>query len=633
MNISSESLQMTSNRSHSWRQYEKMYRDESLTDVVINCIDGQIKAHKLVLSAWSQYFEDIFVNNNQLCQISYIFMKDIPFNDLKILIELMYCGFASLTKHQLVSIERTAKALGIKDLNQLLIQSNDKKNYTNDRNCYESRDYNQRKRKRKIDYERDNKLSSHPNQDIQEVISFGNSFNNNNQNNNSFNSNNFFEQSILKQISNAINETKSTDNQMNVFEKMNRELEEKSETQTQRSMNSILEKRTQSVGKSSSHDNNNNEKTFSKTDGRDFYCNKTLDLIRNSLNKNSTQTENSTSRDLENTVVRCLRSSIQQSPRFEQLPYQERQHHFKLQQMRYQSLNETQSNSDDERISSDSDQTSDSEKLLIQLNPSDVLCDSEESDCDLGTKETKEDPKAMIGSRVEPIKRQTTTANISNTPTKGDELHLHLSPPALTRRGLSETETNSTPESLLVYNLAANPMPVRPTPTSKSSAIMYISDPKVGQIIVSNVKESEKEIVPKWSSSGRKHTNIAPKLSPQSTAVKVTRNSISSSNSITLLNSDTSHQKKTIAAPQTQRTATKSTSNRKKRNNYQCNECTKAYSSQQTLTDHYKIVHQNSTENYACKVCGKAVKWKDSLRSHFKTNHPDIDSTDMIEIL
>jgi hypothetical protein len=264
------------------------------------------------------------------------------------------------------------------------------------------------------------------------------------------------------------------------------------------------------------------------------------------------------------------------------------------------------------------------------------LCDSEESDCDLGTKETK-DPKAMTASQVEPIKRQTTTtANISNTATK-DELHLHLSPPALTRRGLNnssicETETNSTAESLLVYNLAANPLPVRTTPTSKSSAIMYISDPKVGQIIVSNVKESEKEIVSKWSSSARKHTNIAPKLSPQSTAVKVTRNS--SSNSITLLsNSDTSHQKKTIATPQTQRTATKSVSNRKKRNNYQCNECTKAYSSQQTLTDHYKIVHQNSTENYACKVCGKAVKWKDSLRSHFKTNHPDIDSTDMIEVL
>jgi hypothetical protein len=534
-------------------------------------------------------------------------MKDIPYNDLKILIELMYCGFASLTKHQLDSIERTARALSINDLNQLLIQSNHKKSDTNDRNCNESHDYNQRKRKRKTD----NQLLSDTNQ---ELISSGNPFNNHNSNNNSFNSTKsiFSEQSILKQISNAIKETKSTDNQMN------RESEEKYETQTHR-QNSI-----QSVGKSSSHDNNNNEKT---SDGRDFNYNKKLDLIRNSLNKDSnltTQTENNTSRDA---VVRCLRSSIQQSPRFEQLPYEERQHHFKLQQMRYQSL------SDDEIMSSDSDQTSVSEKLLIQLNPSDVLCDSEESDCDSGNKETK-DPKAMTTSQVEPIKRQTTTA----IPTKGDELHLHLSPPTLTRRGLmnksSISETNSTAESLLVYNLAANPTPVRSTIvrstiTSKSSPIMYISDPKVGQIIVSNVKESEKEIVSNWSNSGRKHTNIAP---------KVTRNSISSSNSITLL---TSNEKKTIATPQTQRTATpqtqrtatKSGSNKKKRNNYQCNECTKAYSSQQTLTDHYKIVHQNSTENYACKVCGKAVKWKDSLRSHFKTNHPHIDSTDMIQVL
>lgn len=43
--------------------FKKLYEDETLTDVTVYCKDGPLRAHKLVLSICSPYFNRIYQMN------------------------------------------------------------------------------------------------------------------------------------------------------------------------------------------------------------------------------------------------------------------------------------------------------------------------------------------------------------------------------------------------------------------------------------------------------------------------------------------------------------------------------------------------------------------------------------------
>jgi len=88
--------------------------EEDLVDVTLCCERKKIKAHKMLLSACSPYFHGIFKENP--CQHPVIVFKNVPYADLKAIVEFIYCGEVSVAQDQLESFLNTAGELEIKGL-------------------------------------------------------------------------------------------------------------------------------------------------------------------------------------------------------------------------------------------------------------------------------------------------------------------------------------------------------------------------------------------------------------------------------------------------------------------------------------------------------------------------------------
>ena len=72
------------------------------------------KAHKLLLSACSPYFRQLFINNP--CKHPTVFLKDIPQRHMELLLEYMYQGRIAVKHQELAEVLKTASSLKIKGL-------------------------------------------------------------------------------------------------------------------------------------------------------------------------------------------------------------------------------------------------------------------------------------------------------------------------------------------------------------------------------------------------------------------------------------------------------------------------------------------------------------------------------------
>lgn len=94
--------------------FTTIYSSAALADVTLSCRDGTIKAHKLVLSACSPYFEQIFKENP--CKHPVIILKGIPYSEINLLVEFMYKGSVDVQELDLQSLMHTASELEIRGL-------------------------------------------------------------------------------------------------------------------------------------------------------------------------------------------------------------------------------------------------------------------------------------------------------------------------------------------------------------------------------------------------------------------------------------------------------------------------------------------------------------------------------------
>lgn len=97
--------------------FDRMFKDESMTDVQLMCSDGTIKAHRMVLSACSPYFKSVFdkmPNNYHYYPI--VILKDMPISDLRAIIEFIYRGEVTVAQEQLESVIKNGESLQIKGL-------------------------------------------------------------------------------------------------------------------------------------------------------------------------------------------------------------------------------------------------------------------------------------------------------------------------------------------------------------------------------------------------------------------------------------------------------------------------------------------------------------------------------------
>ena len=100
------------------QRYFTMFQSEELVDVTLVCDDGRrIKAHKLVLSAGSSYFRQIF-RSEHVHHLMYL--QDVAYQDLESILEFLYLG---ATKVANKNIENFMKLAGRLKINELLMNN------------------------------------------------------------------------------------------------------------------------------------------------------------------------------------------------------------------------------------------------------------------------------------------------------------------------------------------------------------------------------------------------------------------------------------------------------------------------------------------------------------------------------
>ena len=91
-----------------------MFQNESLVDCTIMCEDSAVRAHKVVLSACSPYFQKIFTDNPGKHPI--IVLKDVRCWEMQCILDFMYKGETSVPEPQLTSLIKAAESLKVRGL-------------------------------------------------------------------------------------------------------------------------------------------------------------------------------------------------------------------------------------------------------------------------------------------------------------------------------------------------------------------------------------------------------------------------------------------------------------------------------------------------------------------------------------
>ncbi|XP_014271813.1 protein tramtrack, beta isoform isoform X2 [Halyomorpha halys] len=97
--------------------FDQLLHDEAFVDVTL-AVEGQfLRAHKMVLSACSPYFQALFVGHPDKHPI--VILKDVPYSDMRSLLDFMYRGEVSVDQDRLTAFLKVAESLRIKGLTEV----------------------------------------------------------------------------------------------------------------------------------------------------------------------------------------------------------------------------------------------------------------------------------------------------------------------------------------------------------------------------------------------------------------------------------------------------------------------------------------------------------------------------------
>lgn len=105
-----------------WNNYQSsvvgvlrsLLEEGQFVDVTLACDGRRLKAHKLMLSACSNFFRELLKENPSDHPI--IFLRDVRFWELESIMDFIYNGQVNVMQDQLPGFIRTAEALQIKGL-------------------------------------------------------------------------------------------------------------------------------------------------------------------------------------------------------------------------------------------------------------------------------------------------------------------------------------------------------------------------------------------------------------------------------------------------------------------------------------------------------------------------------------
>lgn len=98
-------------------QFKEFLLTEAMVDVILDCDGQNLKAHKIVLSAYSPFFRSLFLKNP--CEQSIVILKNIKFAEIKVITDFMYSGEVNIPEDQLSAIIKTAQTLRVRGLEEV----------------------------------------------------------------------------------------------------------------------------------------------------------------------------------------------------------------------------------------------------------------------------------------------------------------------------------------------------------------------------------------------------------------------------------------------------------------------------------------------------------------------------------
>ncbi|XP_046674219.1 protein jim lovell-like [Homalodisca vitripennis] len=107
-------LRWNNHQNHLLTAFDSLLQNETLVDVTLICEESSFKAHKVVLSACSPYFERIF--SETPCKHPVIVLKDLRGWEIQAIVDFMYRGEISVGQEQLTSLIKAAESLQVRGL-------------------------------------------------------------------------------------------------------------------------------------------------------------------------------------------------------------------------------------------------------------------------------------------------------------------------------------------------------------------------------------------------------------------------------------------------------------------------------------------------------------------------------------
>lgn len=108
------SLRWNNHPSHILESFDALLQQNSLVDVTLVCADRSLRAHKVVLSACSPFFEKVF--NDTPCKHPTIVLKDYQRWVIQAIIDFMYRGEISVPQERLSQLIQAGESLQIRGL-------------------------------------------------------------------------------------------------------------------------------------------------------------------------------------------------------------------------------------------------------------------------------------------------------------------------------------------------------------------------------------------------------------------------------------------------------------------------------------------------------------------------------------
>ena len=125
-------LRWNNHRNNLLTVFDQLLQTEAFCDVTLACDNNSIKCHKMILSACSSYFQQLFMENT--CEHPIVFLKDIKYEEIRTILDYMYKGEVNVAQEELNSFLSIAEELRVKGLTQNKSMAEQCQNQTKNKN-------------------------------------------------------------------------------------------------------------------------------------------------------------------------------------------------------------------------------------------------------------------------------------------------------------------------------------------------------------------------------------------------------------------------------------------------------------------------------------------------------------------